>query len=184
MTPLGELAWTTLGDGEGSGSLYLTTVRSDGRGDGLNSTPSQLIQADGHLAGQTVRLNPTSLARASVFAVTANRDASRPSVALATSNGVLIVEPATSGYHLVGSPPCRRDSLGRQSDALTVTYSADNVLAGGHRNGKIWLYDVRGADQTLRIQHPSSVKSIKVIDSNRLLAAGLENQVGFCPILS
>jgi hypothetical protein len=181
MTALGDLAWTILGESDGNGSLNLTRLHPDestaGEAPSVSCPHGSLKLMS--FPGATVRFHPTSILSACVFAVAANQNVSNPSIAIASSQGVVAIVPTPPAYNRISFPPSHSRYSGHRSDALAVAYISDNVLAGGHRNGMVWLYDVRVSDQALRIQHSSSVTNIKVIDGNRLLVAGLQNQVSF-----
>jgi hypothetical protein len=67
----------------------------------------------------------------------------------------------------------------RGSDALSVAWLDDAVVAAGYRNGIVGLFDTRTRGQVARLQHPGPVVHMHAVDATRVVAAGVQHCVSF-----
>jgi len=93
-------------------------------------------------------------------------------LAIGTSNGILIVQNERNMWR------CSTPSEDL-SDVLALDWLSPTLLAGGHRNRTITLYDARSQGSVNRFRHSGPVIALKRADNeHRLVVAGMDNEMG------
>ena len=141
-------------------------------------------EAPYHLWARTLSPDET------IYAAAANPEATDELLfTVATSSGPQIIGTCTRGTDMYLSGSNGLTALHRSeveteesSDTLSVDWLDRNVVVSGRRNGAVRLWDIRsrGLDAcSAPIQHPSCISHIRSLDRNRIVVAGLQDQVCF-----
>lgn len=117
--------------------------------------------------GPGFRCQPGTSAFCSAFNPFHGPESSKRYFAFGTSDG--------AGYF------CEHDVQGTKqfsktsSNVLSIDWQSVDVIAQGHRNGTVQLWDTRHNGTSLRLKHPSSINKIKRVDEHKLVVAGIEH---------
>ncbi|KAI4132361.1 MAG: hypothetical protein LQ338_000709 [Usnochroma carphineum] len=65
----------------------------------------------------------------------------------------------------------------RSHDTLAVDFWTHNNVLCGMRSGRVRMWDIRANGANVRLQHASCVSHVRAIDENKVLVAGLKNQL-------
>ena len=117
-----------------------------------------------------------------IFDCRASPDPEDPTFAVATTKGLRCFR---AGYFLSGGRWSRYTSTPPGSNMLSVEWLSRNVVAGGFRNGRVCLYDVRSESScTPRIFHARMANKIRRADETRIVVAGFDSvsslSIGVC----
>ena len=157
--------------------------------DGLMTSYS-VTRAGGGYRASAVKINSDATTPAEVFegwpidwlpcsrGITDQASAANPysgdsSFAVATSKGALIATVNEANLTLDAST-----KSSDTSDVNDVDWKDANVVIEGCQDGTVRLWDLRSSGEVMRLQHPSPVNYAKrIVDENRIIVAGHENQV-------
>ena len=117
------------------------------------------------------RMLGTHPGQISIWAAAAKNDPGITDFALATNNGIVLVEesgPLSSN---------RRGSTYQPSDTIAVDWEDPNVVLSGCRNGHVRLWDTRSNGTSMRMVHPSAAAHVRRLNEHIIVVAGLMHQL-------
>lgn len=100
----------------------------------------------------------------------------RPVFAVGTSHGVRLVMLRDESMQTSLQEYNWSDDE-RSHDTLAVDFWTHNNVLCGMRSGRVRMWDIRANGANVRLQHASCVSHVRAIDENKVLVAGLKNQV-------
>ena len=123
--------------------------------------------------GITVQYDLAGARHTTVWGACVSLDHSNPTIAVATSRGIRCLYPNLLPSH----PNWAIDEDEDHSGVLAVRWLSPFLLVGGCRNGLVELHDRRVSEKVKLLKHSSAVTSIRSIDEQRVVVAGMNHQV-------
>lgn len=98
------------------------------------------------------------------------------------STGTFVIREIEGGWNTKQHQPCSA------KEVTSVDWLDHNTYLTGERSGAIRLWDIRNDGTSLRFQFPAAINHVKKLGEQRIVVAGLENNVNpsnlpFLPLL-